>query len=117
MDRSEDCLHCRDLQAELEQVRAHQRLLDEKIEAASRIISAKYEADITLFLHRISSLQEQFNSLKNTCAHIQESVDILRYMMDKINAPSTSSSSIKIAEADSHPENSTAQQISRISID
>ena len=86
MDRNEDCLHCRDLQAEIEQVRTHQRLLDEKIDAATRILTAKYEADLNLFLHRISSLQEQFSALSNTCAHIQESVEILKFMMDKINS-------------------------------
>lgn len=117
MDRSEDCLHCRDLQVELEQVRTHQRLLDKKIEAATRIITAKYEAYLNLFLHRISSLQEQFNALTNTCVHIQDSIDILKHMMEKISAPSTRSFSIKIAEADSHPKDSTAQQISHISID
>lgn len=70
MDRSEDCLHCRDLQAELEQVRTHQCLLDEKIDDATRIITDKYEVELNLFLHRISSMQEQFNALSNTCAHI-----------------------------------------------
>lgn len=82
MDKSEDCLHCRDLQAEIE--------------------------------------QEQFTALSNTCAYIQESVEILKFMVDKINSangPSTSSSSARAAAVDSHLEASNARHISHITID
>lgn len=58
MAQSEDLLHCADLQAELEQIRAHQRVLDVKIESNTWMTNAKYEADLNLFLHRVSSLQE-----------------------------------------------------------
>lgn len=95
MARNEDCLHCRDLQEELEQIRVHQRVLNEKIESSTRIINAKYEADLNLFLHCVTSLQEQFKALSNVWAHIQESMDILKYMMEKLNTPSASSPASK----------------------
>lgn len=96
MARNEDCLHCRDLQEELEQIRVHQRVLNEKIESSTPIINAKYEVDLNLFLHHVTSLQEQFNALSNVCAHIQESMDILKYMMEKLNAPSANSPTSKL---------------------
>ena len=58
MARSEECLHCVDLQAKLEQIRVHQKLLDANIDSQNRIINEKYEVDINLFLHRVSSLHE-----------------------------------------------------------
>ena len=117
MARSENCLHCADLWEELEQIRAHQKLLDAKIDSHARITSEKYEVDLNLFLHRVSSLQEQFNDLSNKCSHKQESIDILKYMMEKRNAPNTSSSNLRDAKGDSKPEESTARQISHINID
>lgn len=65
MARNEDCLHCSDLQAELEEIRAQQNILDNqqrileaKIDNQNRIINDKYRAEINLFLHRTSSLHE-----------------------------------------------------------
>jgi len=70
MARYEDCLHCADLQAELEQICAHQILLDAKIDSHAKLTREKYEVDINLFLHRVSSLQAQFNELANKCSHV-----------------------------------------------
>lgn len=105
---SEDCLHCADLQAELEKIRAHQKILDSKIDSHARMTSEKYEADLNLFLHRVSSLQEQFSELANRCSHAQDSIDILKYMLEKRNAPNTSSSSFKNAEVNNKPDESIA---------
>lgn len=79
--------------------------------------SEKYEAYLNVFLHKVSSLQEQFNDLANRCSHVQESIEILKYMMEKINAPSTSSSSPRNVEVDSKLEDSIARQISHINTD
>lgn len=56
MARNEDCLHYRDLREELEQITVHPHLLDEKIDSSTRQINVKYEADLNLILHRVSSL-------------------------------------------------------------
>lgn len=62
---SEDCLHCADLQAELEEVRAQQhtleneqRILETWIDDQNHIINNKYRGEIDLFLHRVASLHE-----------------------------------------------------------
>lgn len=117
MTRSEDYLHYVDLQAELEQIRAHQKILDAKIDSQNCLVNEKYAADINLFVHRISSLHEQFNQLSNRCSHAEESIEILKYMMEKRNALPTSSSSIKQVGVDDKPEESTARHISHINID
>lgn len=65
MAHNEDCLHCADLQVELEEVRAQQcvlenqqRILENRIEDQNRILNDKYRAEIDLFLHRVASLHE-----------------------------------------------------------
>ena len=117
MARSEDCLHCADLEAELEQIRAHQKILDTKIQTQTQITNEKHEADLNFFLHRVSSLQEQFNDLSNRCNHVEVSVEILKYILDKNNAPSSSSTNLKNTGVEGNPEDSTAYQISHINID
>jgi len=124
MARSEDYLHCADLQAELEEVRAQQRtlenqqrILETRIDHQNCIINDKYRVEIDLFLHRVASLHEQFNHLSNRCSHAEESIAILQYMMDKKNQAAPSSSSAIQIELDQNPEESTARQISHIEID
>jgi len=138
MARSEDCLHCADLQAELEEIRTQQSILDEqhrllesrleeqnrrledqnrRIEDQNRLMNEKYKAEIQLFMNRVSSLQEQFRQLSNRCSHAEESISILQYMMEKKNSVATSSSSAKQEGVDKQPEESTARQIRHIVID
>ncbi|MCY6488400.1 hypothetical protein, partial [Actinobacillus pleuropneumoniae] len=88
MARNEDCLHCADLQAELEEVRAQQhilenqqRILETRLKDQNRILNEKYRAKIDLFLHRVASLHDQFSHLSNRCNHAEESISILQYMM------------------------------------
>lgn len=123
MARNEDCLHCADLQVELEEIRAQQhilynqqRILETRIKDQNRIINDKYQAEIDLFLHRVSSLHEQFNHLSNRCSHAEESISILKYMMDKRNNAAPSSSSAKQGEGDEKMEESTARHINHIEI-
>ena len=87
---NEDCLYCVDLQAELEEVKAQQRILENqqriletRIEDQNHIINDKYRAKIDLFLHRVASLHEKFSHLSNRCSHVEESISILQYMMEK----------------------------------
>jgi len=117
MARSENCLHCADLQVELEQIQAHQKILDPKIDTHAQITKEKHETCLNLFLHRVSSLQEQFNDLSNRCNHVQESIDILKYILEKNSAPSTSSTNLRNEGVEGNPEESTARQISHINID
>lgn len=124
MARSEDCLHCADLQAELEEFRAQQcilenqqRILETRIDDQNRVINKKYRAEIDLYLHRVTSLHEKFNHLSNWCSHAEESVAILQYIMDKKNQTAPSSSSAIQIEPDQNLKESTARQISHIEID
>lgn len=77
----------------------------------------KYKAEIQLFMHRVSSLQEKFRKLSNRCAHAEESISILQFMMEKRNVVATSSSSVKQEARDNQPKESTARQIQHIMID
>lgn len=113
---SEDCLHCADLQAKLEQIRAHQNILDAKIDSQNRIVKKKYQVDSNMFLHRVSSLHKRFNHLSNRCSHAEESIEILKYMMDKRNAAAPSSSSTKQISVDDNPEESMVRHINHIDI-
>lgn len=135
MERPEQCFHCRDLQAEFEEVRAQQmaledqvqnmearhaeqiRNLEAKFDEQFRILHSKYRAEMNLFLHRVHTLHEQFNGLSNRCVHAEESLSILREIMEKKQKDNSSSSSAKPMEADQKPEDSTARKISRINID
>lgn len=114
MERPEQCFHCRDLQAEFEEVRAQQRALEDQVriletrlEEQFKILHEKYRAEMNLFLHRVHSLHEQFSSLNNRCSHAEERIEILKHMMEKKDA--TSPSSAKPIEADQDPEGSTAR--------
>ena len=93
-----------------------QRNLEARVDSQNCAINDKYRAEIDLFLHRVSSLHEQFNHLSNRCSHAEESIMILKYMMDKSNNVVPSSSSAKHTEGDAKPEESTARQISHIEI-
>jgi len=102
MARSEDCLYCADLQAELEEVRAQQHTLENQVknletrmENQYHTINDKYRAEIDLFLHRVASLHEQFRNLSNRCNYAEESIAILQYIMDKKKNRATSSSSVQ----------------------
>lgn len=135
MDRNEQCFHCRDLQAEFEEVRAQQRILEDqvrnmearhaeqirsleaKFDEQFRILHSKYRTEMNLFLHRVHSLHEQFNALSNRCIHAEESLAILREIMEEKQKDKSTSSSAKPMEADQNPEDSTARKISRIDID
>lgn len=139
MARNEDCLHCADLQAEMDELRTQQSLLDRKqnlldarLEEHDRrldeqnrrifeqdsINTEKYKAEIQLFMHKVASLEEQFRQLTNRCGHVEESISILQYMMEKITKRAdTSSSSVKQEAKDENPEESTARQIQHIMID
>lgn len=135
MERPEQCFHCRDLQAEFEEVRAQQRTLEDhvrsmearhadqvrtleaKLDEQCRILHEKYRAEMNLFLHRVHSLHEQFSNLSNRCAHAEESITVLRYMMENKFKEVSSSSSAKPNEPDPSPEDSTARKISHIEID
>lgn len=139
MARSEDCFHCADLQAELEEIRAQQSILDRKqtlmkgvleehdrqlkeqslrLFEQDRINTEKYKAEIQLFMHKAASLEEQFRLLTNRCGHAEESITVLRYMMDKLNKEAaSSSSSVKQENKEGNPEDSTARQIQHIMID
>lgn len=51
MDRSEDCLHCKDLQVEFEALRAQQRILEDQVKSLEtrmedqyRVLNEKYRA-------------------------------------------------------------------------
>lgn len=124
MARSEDCFHCADLQAELEEIRTQHSMLDRKqslIEARiedhdrrldeqsrrlfeqDRINTEKYKAEIQLFMHKAASLEEQFRQLTNRCTHAEESISILKFMMENITTVS-SSSSVKQEAKDDNPE-------------
>ena len=116
MARSEDCLHCVDLQAELKQICAHQRTLDAKIKNDVQALEEKHAADVNFLFYRVSSLQTQFDNLSKKCAHIDESIEILKYMMDKLSTPGTSSNNLKNAGNDENPENSIDRQMSHIYI-
>lgn len=123
MARSEDCLHCANLQAEFEELRSQHRIMQDQVRSLEtrmedqyRILNEKYRTEINLFLHRVSSLHEQFRNLANRCSHAEESITILQYM-DKKNKELPSSSSAKQVEPDPNPEESTARQISHIYID
>lgn len=139
MARSEDCFHCADLQAEMDEIRAQQSLLDRKqtlledrleehdrqlkeqgqrLFEQDRINTEKYKAEIQLFMHKAASLEEQFRLLTNRCGHVEESISILRYMMEKFNkGAASSSSSVKQEGKEENPEESTARQIQHIMID
>lgn len=135
MARSEQCFHCRDLQAEFDEVRAQQRILEDqvrnmearhaeqirsleaKFDEQFRILHTKYRTEMNLFLHRVHSLQEQFNGLNNRCIHAEESLAILREIMEAKQKEKSTSSSAKPMEAEQHPEDSTARNFSHISID
>lgn len=124
MDRSEDRFHCRDLQAEFEELRAQQRALEDqvrsletRIEDQFRVLNDKYRAEINMFLHRVHSLHEQFSNLANRCSHAEESITVLKFMMDKKLKEAPSTSSAKQNEPDPYPEESTARKISHIEID
>lgn len=80
-------------------------------------MTEKYKAEIQLFMHKAASLQEQFRQLTNRCAHAEESISILKYMMDKRNVIATSSSSVKQEEKYDQPEESTLRNIQHIMID
>lgn len=79
-------------------------------------MTEKYKAEIQLFMHKAASLQEQFRQVINRCAHAEESISILKFMMEKKNSIATSSSSVK-QEKDEYPEESTARHIQHIMID
>lgn len=124
MARQEQCSHCRDLQAEFDEVRAQQKALDEQVrslearlEEQCKIIHEKYRAEMDLFLHRVHSLHEQFSNLSNKCNHAEEKISILKFMMEKKFKYATSSSSAKPIEPNLDPEGSTARKISHIDID
>lgn len=87
------------------------------MEDQNRIINEKYRAEIDLFLHRVSSLHEQFRNLANRCIHAEESIGILQYILDKNNKEVPSSSSVQLMHQDPNPKESTARQISHIEID
>lgn len=67
-------------------------------------------------MHKAASLEEQFRHLTNRCGHVEESISILKFMMEKITTAS-SSSSVKHEAKDDNPEESTARQIQHIMID
>lgn len=124
MARQEQCFHCRDLQAEFDEVRAQQKALEEQVrslearlEEQCKIIHEKYRAEMNLLLHRVHSLHEQFSNLSNRCSHAEEKISILKFIMDKKFKDATSSSSAKPIEPDLEPEGSTARKISHIDID
>ena len=117
MARSEDYLHCANLQAELEQIRAHQNILDTKLQSQAKMADEKHEFDLKFFLHRVSSLQDQFNELSNICSHAEESIKILKYMLDKNSAPRSSFKNLRNVGAEANPEDSIACQIIHIPID
>ena len=117
MAKSKNCFHYADLQAELEQIRAHQKTIDAKLKNDVKALEDRHQTDVNFFLSRVSSLQAQFEDILNRCAHAKESVQILKYMIEKCTAPSTSSNNIRNAGNDENPEHSTARQISHINID
>lgn len=124
MARQEQCFHCRDLQAEFDEVRAQQKALDEQVrslearlEEQCKIIHEKYRAEMNLFLHRVHSLHEQFSNLSNRCSHAEEKICILKFIMEKKFKDATSSSSAKPIKPDLDPEGSTTRKISHIDID
>ena len=93
------------------------RSLETRSEDQYKILNEKYRTEINLFLYRTSSLSEQFRNMANRCSHVEESIQILQYMLDKKNKEAPNSSSAKQVEPDPNPEESTARQISHIDID
>ena len=100
------------MQAELEQIWAHQKILDAKLQIELKILDEKHEADVNVFLHRVTSIQNQYNAFSNCCAHAEESVQILKYILVKRIAPSSSSNNGRNAGNEDNTDASTGRHIS-----
>ena len=82
--------------------------MDNKLHFQAKLAEERHEADLNFFHQRVTSLQEQFKELSNKCAHAQESIEILKYMLEKNTAPSSSSTNARNQGEDANPEDSTA---------
>lgn len=122
MERSDDCLHCKDLNAQFVELREQQRILEDQVRSLEtrledqfRVLNDKYKTEINVFLHRVAQLHEQYEQLSNRCSHAEESIAVLKFIMDKKLKDAPSSSSATAHEP--NPEASTAKKNSHIEID
>jgi len=78
--KSENCLHCADLQEEMKLIKAQ-----------NKIIQSKQQSKFWFLTHKVHILEEQLRYSNNRCGHIEESLEILHYMVAKQAAQSSSS--------------------------
>ena len=77
----------------------------------------KFQVDTTFLQQQAQSYQQQLLTASNQCEHVEESLQILKYMLEKRSTSSSNSNNVKNSNPNENQDNIDASTGRPISID